>query len=377
VFGKHTDYAGGRSLVAATPVGISLSAASASGGGASVEDRRAGEVAVFSAKGEGSADGWRIYPQTVVRRLAANFPAHPLSCRLAFSSDIPPAAGMSSSSALIVAIAEGLIACCDLESSAEWRQEIHSMEDRAAYFGCIENGADFRTLSGGRGVGTHGGSEDHAAIVLSDAGRLKLFWYAPIHLERSVAMPSEWTFVVAASGVSAEKTGAALDAYNRLAQEVHALTDAWRAAHQHDVRSLGQLARDGALRSWRPPERLGARLQHFLREDARAAHAADAFARRDIQGIGRLAADSHAEADRLLRNQIAETRALVTIARGLGAAAASPFGAGWGGSVWALVKVDDGTSFAADWLRAYQREHPGLPSTAFVAPPSDGVRRVG
>jgi galactokinase len=375
VFGKHTDYAGGRSLLAAAPLGITVSAEAVSGGRVRVADRVSGEAAEFSATGEGPAEGWRTYPQAVVRRLAANFPSRPLSCHIALSSHLPQAAGMSSSSALIVAIAEALIACCDIESSEEWRREIRFREDRAGYFGCIENGADFRTLSGGRGVGTHGGSEDHAAIVLSEAGRLKLFSYAPIHLERAIAMPSEWTFVVAASGVSAEKTGSAMDAYNRLALDAHALSDAWRADHPDDGRSLGQLARAGALRDWRPPDRLRARLEHFLGEDARAAEAADAFARGDIPEIDRLAAASHAEADRLLGNQVEETRTLVSIARELGAAAASSFGAGWGGSVWALVKVDDATMFAAEWLRAYRRAHPGLRSTAFVSPPSGGGRR--
>ena len=78
VFGKHTDYAGGRTLVAAVPRGFAV-----------VAGRRAGsEVHVFDAlreqgvvldsvgreaqsPGDGArTTGWRNYVQTVVRRLA-------------------------------------------------------------------------------------------------------------------------------------------------------------------------------------------------------------------------------------------------------------------------------------------------------------------
>ena len=81
----------------------------------------------------------------------------------------------------------------------------------------------------------------------------------------------------------------------------------------------------------------GPRLQQFLAEDARVLEAADAFARGDIARIGELAAASQRDADVLLGNQVRETRELVARALGAGAAAASSFGAGWGGSVWALV----------------------------------------
>jgi galactokinase len=376
VFGKHTDYAGGRSLVAAVPRGISVSATRTSDGYVTVEDRTASETARFTSDGDGEDHAWRRYVGTVIRRLRSNFPQAELSARISLSSDLPQAAGISSSSAFVIAIAETLVHCAGIEALTEWQAAIRSDEDRAGYFGCIENGADFGPLPGGPGVGTHGGSEDHAAILMSEAGRLRAFSFAPIHALQVVTMPPEWTFVVASCGVAAQKTGDARRAYNRLAEDAAQLLAAWRREHAHDARSLGHLAREGALRGFHPPEVLRSRFEHFIAEDARVAEAADALARRDITVLGDLAAASHADADRLLGNQIEQTRALVDIARALGASAASSFGAGWGGSVWALVQKEDADPFARTWLTEYRQRHPDHESTAFVSPPSDGARRT-
>lgn len=344
VFGKHTDYAGGRSLVAAVPRGLTVSAERADDGRIVVTDAASGQAAEFPASGEGGGvDGWRRYPATVIRRLAANFPGVDLSAGIVFSSDLPQAAGISSSSALVIAIAEALIACADIERTDEWQQAITSLEDRAAYFGCIENGSPFGALGGDAGVGTHGGSEDHAAIVMSRAGCLQQCSFSPLRSDRFVAMPDGWTFVIASTGVRAAKTGEAMQAYNRLA----------------DPRAM-----------------TGDRLRHFVAEDARVGEAAEAFARADIGRIGALAAASQHDAGLLLANQIPETRDLVRLALDHGAAAASGFGAGWGGSVWALVTTAAAALFLDVWLFAYRTRHPRLASGGFVSPPSAGVRRL-
>ena len=344
VFGKHTDYAGGRSLVAAVPRGFTVGAAPRTDNLVVATDLRTDDLAEFAADGSrGDAAGWRRYPLTVVRRLAANFPEVVLSASIKFSSDLPPAAGLSSSSALVIGIAEALIACARIEETGTWQREIRTFEDRASYFGCIENGSTFGALAGSRGVGTHGGSEDHAAIVMSVAGHMRECAFAPLRSERLVGMPAGWTFVVAASGVEAHKTGAAKDAFNRLAD---------------------------------PAAMTGARLRHFVAEDARVTEAADAFARGDIARIGALASASQRDADELLGNQVPETRALVGLALAEGASAASAFGAGWGGSVWALVETAAGPAFLERWLGAYRLRYPQHRSTGFVSPPCDGMHRV-
>ena len=254
-----------------------------------------------------------------------------------------------------------------------WRSAIRRPEDRAAYFGCIENGASFGPLAGDEGVGTHGGSEDHAAILLSRAGFLQACSFSPLRVDRRVPMPAGWTFVVATSGVHASKTGGAQADYNRLAAEISGLLAAWRVQHPGDGRTLGELARTGALGSLDAPPALAVRLRQFVAEDARVPEAADALERGDVARVGDLAAQSQRDAEQGLRNQIPETIDLVSIARDLGAAAASAFGAGWGGSAWALVQDVEAAGFQERWLRAYRERHPRRNAEAFVASPGDGV----
>ena len=341
VFGKHTDYAGGRSLVAAVPRGFTISASPSPDGIVTVTDLRTNQRVALASDGSGpDADGWQRYPQTVIRRLAANFPGAALAASVEFSSDLPQAAGLSSSSALVIGIAEALIACAQIEQTDAWQRQIRTLEDRASYFGCIENGSTFGALAGSQGVGTHGGSEDHAAIVMSVAGHLRQCAFAPLRSERLVAMPDGWTFVVASSGVEAHKTGAARDAFNRLAD---------------------------------PAAMKGDRLRQFEAENARVDEAAVAFARGDIARLGELAAASQRDADDLLGNQVPETRALVALALAEGASAASAFGAGWGGSVWALVETDDAPRFRDRWLVSYRARHAAAASSAFVSPPEKGT----
>jgi len=61
-------------------------------------------------------------------------------------------------------------------------------------------------------------------------------------------------------------------------------------------------------------------------------------------------------AERGLGNQVPETIELARSARRLGAIAASAFGAGFGGSVWALVPATDAARFADEWAAVYRRQ---------------------
>ncbi|MDQ3068504.1 MAG: galactokinase [Acidobacteriota bacterium] len=377
VFGKHTDYAGGHTLVAAVPRGFTVHVTGTADGVVRVTDTVSGEQQGYPSEGHAQAHvGWRRYPASVVKRLAANFPGTPLSARIDISSDLPRASGISSSSAFVVSIAEALVSRARIDETDAWRRAVLNTEDRASYYACIENGATFRELAGDAGVGTHGGSEDHAAILGSRAGHLTQYRFSPLRREQDVAMPAGWTFVIATTGVRARKAGAAREAYNRAAASAAAVHAAWRARHPGDPRSLGDLVHEEALRSMELSAVLRARLEHFLAEDARVVLAAGAFARADAAMLGDLAADSQRDADVLLANQVPETRALVDLARDNGAHAASGFGAGWGGSVWALVSGGGAEGFLDAWLASYRAAHPHLPSTGFLAPPADGLRAL-
>jgi galactokinase len=78
-----------------------------------------------------------------------------------------------------------------------------------------------------------------------------------------------------------------------------------------------------------------------------------------------LSEESQGDAEQLLGNQIPETSALARAARKAGAFAACSFGAGFGGSVWALVETERAAKFAHTW-------HP----TAFVITPGPPLTQV-
>ena len=59
-----------------------------------------------------------------------------------------------------------------------------------------------------------------------------------------------------------------------------------------------------------------------------------------------------------LENQLPQTNALQRLARAGGAVAASAFGAGFGGAVWAIIRADDAPAFSIAWLAAYAQEVP-------------------
>ena len=408
VFGTHTDYAGGRTLVCAVPRGFAVVARARTDGTVRVVDaRREQDVALAPdfAKAEhrqapaAPYTGWRNYVDVVTRRLARNFPGAALGADIVLASDLPRASGMSSSSALVVAIASALVRLGGLENRAEWRANIARPQDVAGYFACMENGLSFGTLTGDAGVGTHGGSEDHAAIVTGRPGYLAAFAFVPMRAIAVVPLPEQWRFVLTPSGVAASKTGTAREAYNRLAGGTQVLLDLWNSEAPVAAPSLGaalaipreELSRSSQAQSaasdrvralvrrsnvagW-PREALERRLDHFIREDARIPDAIVAFSDADPLRLGQLAEGSQEDAETLLGNQIAETRALPRRARSLGAFAARSFGAGFGGSVWALVERDRAESFARSWHADAFIASPGPPVVELTSMPQDTIVR--
>jgi galactokinase len=105
-------------------------------------------------------------------------------------------------------------------------------------------------------------------------------------------------------------------------------------------------------------ERL-ARFEHFLLESNELVPgAAEALARGDVGNLGSIVERSQQAAEELLGNQIPETSFLARSGRELGAVAASAFGAGFGGSVWALVPTADASGFQSRWFSAYAARFP-------------------
>src|SRR5690606_33632878 len=189
VLGKHTDYAGGASLVAAVPRGFAVAATPRDDGTIAVTDARWATQAVIEPGTTGDVRGWARYVAVVARRFADNFPGASLGVDVAIASDLPRAAGLSSSSALIVAMALVLARRGRLDTRPEWREAIRTPLDLAAYLGAVEAGRGFRGLRAAGGVGTKGGSEDHTAILASAPERLRAFTCLPMQALGEAAMP--------------------------------------------------------------------------------------------------------------------------------------------------------------------------------------------
>jgi galactokinase len=380
VLGKHTDYCGGRSLLAAAERGICLLAAARGDARLHIFDvvRRREFECEISPHLEPPADHWSNYVMTAVRRLARNFPALRGGAELAFASDLPSAAGMSSSSALIVAVALALARVTALDQDAAWRSALPAPEALASYLACVENGQSYGALAGDRGVGTLGGSEDHTAMLCCHAGRLAQYSFCPTRRERDVPVPPGYGFVIAVSGVRAEKTGPAREKYNRASRAARHLLGHWRAVTRRSDTSLADAVRsapDAADRlreiaaasadSEFSPAWLLDRFEHFREESERLVPAASAsLERSDLRGFAAAAAQSQETAERLLGNQVPQTILLARLARECGAAASSSFGAGFGGSVWAMVREEEQQAFTELWQRRYLEAYPELCHTA-------------
>lgn len=374
VLGKHTDYAGGRSLICAADRGFCLLAAPRADSNIRIFAMQTNAQAEFefAADIEPTVGDWTNYPMSVARRLARNFPGTMRGADIAFASDLPPAAGMSSSSSLVIACFQALSAVNSLESRPEWRNNISSMEGLAGYIATHENGQTFGSLVGDKGVGTFGGSEDHTAILCCSPASMSLYSYCPVRFERRIPMPPEHCFIIGSSGVTADKTGSALAKYNRASLLARASLGAWNSftgrqdAHLAAALDSGPRTHERILEAIAASRgsdftsgELVARFEQFYEESEKIIPSAcDALARNDLAKFGAEVDNSQELATRLLKNQVPETVLLASSARELGAAAASAFGAGFGGAVWAMVKTRAADDFLKQWSDLYKSQFP-------------------
>ncbi len=374
VLGKHTDYAGGDSLVFAVEQGFCIAVAPRSDRHVRLCAASTGETigCDLDADFVPTQGHWANYPMTVARRVARNFPDATRGAEVAFASDLPPAAGMSSSSALVIGVFLAIAEVNRLWESSAWKDNLQNVLDLASYLATVENGQSFRALKGDRGVGTFGGSEDHTAILTSQPGHILWYAYQPVRFRRAIPIPDGLIFCVAASGVSAEKTGKALEKYNAASRLASQLTQLWQQAIGKAEGSLAEilasdpdakirLARIVAELHFSPQEQesLRRRLEHFAKENCEILpQAVDALEKGDLSEFGRWVDLSQQAAEELLGNQIPETSFLAKSARECGAIAASAFGAGFGGAVWALVPGERAGEFLARWAERYRAAFP-------------------
>jgi N-acetylgalactosamine kinase len=138
---------------------------------------------------------WAQYVKAAVVRLQKKFSTAKLrGVDMIVHGNIPIAAGLSSSSALVVATAEAMIAVNALDTFP------------AQFVDLCGEGEWF--------VGTRGGSADHAAIKYGQKGKVVKVTFFDFAVEEVVPFPSEYAMVVCDSGVVAQKTANARDQFN-------------------------------------------------------------------------------------------------------------------------------------------------------------------
>lgn len=201
------------------------------------------------------------------------------------TSTLPAAAGLSSSSALLIAIALALLEARRIPARFSELMEI------------LPDGEMF--------VGTRGGGMDHAICLAGRRGCALRIGFNPVTIEPE-PIPTEWAFFVAHSLRRAEKSGSARDEYNLRRQR----------AIEGDTHAL----------------------RHALSERVRVDQAIRAMRDRDIRLFGHILFESHHSLRDNLQVSCEGANRVVEACRGAGAHGARIMGAGFGGYVLALCE---------------------------------------
>jgi N-acetylgalactosamine kinase len=142
-----------------------------------------------------AAGNWRIYIEAAVLRLQMEYRQQMLSgMEMVVNSNIPVAAGMSSSSALVVAAGEAVAALNGLDLVP--RQFVNFCGEGEWF------------------VGTRGGSADHAAMKFGSKGMVIHVKFHDFELLERMSFPRSHRLVVCNSFVQAKKAAGAKAAFN-------------------------------------------------------------------------------------------------------------------------------------------------------------------
>jgi galactokinase len=391
--GKHVDYGGGRSLTCAVDLALRATARPIAARELRVHQRGSRDRVYLpiAATAQPTRTKWSTYVAAVARRLGRDFPGAPGGVEVQLSSDLPRSAGLSSSTALTIALVRAVVDATGLAKDSAFAQFASSPIRFAEYVAAIETGAACGSFAADEGVGVRGGAQDHVAIVCARAGMIGQFAYIPAREEGWAPWPADHALVIGVSGVRASKTDNARAAYNRAADAVRWLVRQWNGLTYRNDDTLADALASGPD----APERLhniaadaqGApvsasylttRLAQFREEcDAIVPGVADALRAGELARVGSLVDRSQALAERALENQVPETIHLARSARELGAVAASAFGAGFGGAVWAMVPSAQATDFEGQWRESFEVAFPTRARRALfiVTAPSAPARR--
>ncbi len=283
------------------------------------------------------------------------------------TSDVPVASGLSSSAALVCAVGLALARLGEIDV------DLPTLADEMA--------------EAERYVGTRGGGMDQAISLTALEGHATRIDFSPLRLQ-PVTVPPEWRFVVADTLLSAEKSGAARQAYNERTVECRT---ALEAVAEELVRR-GQVTSAPAsypeLRDtvgWDEALDAGAtaldgklvrRFRHVVTEARRVEEAQPSIEAGSASVFGALMDASHESLRADYEVSSPELDRLVALARDGGAYGARLTGAGFGGCIVALSDAQ-GVEAVVDTLSSeYYRDltfDGRLEDRLFVARPSAGA----
>ena len=184
------------------------------------------------------------------------------------------------------------------------------------------------------------------------------------------------------SGVTAEKTGGAKEKYNRVSLLVSEIVGRWGGVEKTLAKIIEKIGFEevkdciNQTEMAFPKQDLLNRVEQFYIESFSIIPQVSAsLEQNNYAKIGELIDLSQQNAERFLHNQTVETIYLQRVAREIGAIAASAFGAGFGGSVYALVKTSDAEKFCDEWKANYFRKFPQCATNAtfFVTKVSESI----
>ena len=139
---------------------------------------------------------WVNYVKAAVMRFRYEFPATRfVGMNILMKGDIPIAAGLSSSSSIVVATAEAIVALNHLHVTTQQFVDL-----------CGE---------GEWIVGTRGGSGDHAAMKCSVRDKVTHMYFKPFSVGESTGFSSDYKIVVADSCIQAKKSEGSKDRFNQ------------------------------------------------------------------------------------------------------------------------------------------------------------------
>lgn len=274
-----------------------------------------------------------------------------------FSSSLPAAAGLSSSSAMVVATALALL---DANARTVPRERLMDLLARAERY-----------------VGLEGGGMDQAISLGGVAGCALRIDFRPTLRLTPVQIPRDWRIIVAPSLVEARKAAGARDAYNTRVRECRdALVESRvtsRGSKDYFELLAAVPAVDAVERARLHLDDLHfRRFRHVVTEAERVDQAVAAMHASDLATFGALLSASHASLRDDYDVSAPGLDELVSIAERAGAAGARLTGAGFGGCIIAVTDAA-GVEKVLEALGRKFYEPRRAANLAFLGVPSSGA----